>query len=66
MPLSDPERKALTKAIEKCRKLLEEETHDQLEVIYRFGRDAPRGRRTASATLWSEAWPRSCASGSGT
>lgn len=43
MPLSDPERKALTRAVEKCRKLLEDETHEQLEVIYRFARDgAPR------------------------
>ncbi len=39
MSLSDAERKALTKAVVECRRLLEREARDQLERIYGFTRD---------------------------
>ncbi|HEX9735659.1 MAG TPA: SAM-dependent methyltransferase, partial [Thermoanaerobaculia bacterium] len=39
MPLSDAERRTLTGTVGRCRRLLEDEAHNQLEVIYRFNRD---------------------------
>lgn len=39
MPLSDAERRTLTATVGRCRRLLEEEAHDQLERIYGFSRE---------------------------
>jgi hypothetical protein len=39
MPLSDTERRTLTRMVGRCRRRLEDEAHDQLERVYGFTRD---------------------------